>query len=63
MNWSDRLTSSLTPNYRPASLTFVRGEGCYLTSVEGRRYLDLTAGIAVNALGLVLLLLADSSAR
>ena len=30
---------------------FVRGEGCYLWDVENRKYLDFTAGIAVNALG------------
>ncbi len=30
---------------------FVRGEGCYVFDAEGRRYLDLLAGIAVNALG------------
>ena len=30
---------------------FVRGEGCYLWDAEGRRYLDLLAGLAVNALG------------
>lgn len=29
----------------------VRGEGCYLWDVENRRYLDFTAGIAVNSLG------------
>lgn len=29
----------------------VKGEGCYLWDVENRRYLDFTAGIAVNSLG------------
>ena len=29
----------------------VRGEGCYLWDIENRKYLDFTAGIAVNALG------------
>ncbi|MBN2289883.1 MAG: aspartate aminotransferase family protein [Candidatus Glassbacteria bacterium] len=28
-----------------------RGQGCYLFDTEGRRYLDLVGGIAVNALG------------
>lgn len=28
-----------------------KGEGCYVWDVENRRYLDFTAGIAVNALG------------
>jgi acetylornithine aminotransferase len=30
---------------------FIKGEGCYLWDVENRKYLDFTAGIAVNALG------------
>ena len=30
---------------------FVRGEGSYLWDLENRRYLDFTAGIAVNGLG------------
>ena len=29
----------------------VKGEGCYIWDVENRRYLDFTAGIAVNSLG------------
>jgi acetylornithine aminotransferase len=29
----------------------VKGEGCYIWDIENRRYLDFTAGIAVNALG------------
>jgi len=28
-----------------------KGEGCYLWDIENRRYLDFTAGIAVNSLG------------
>lgn len=30
---------------------FVKGEGTYIWDVENRKYLDFTAGIAVNALG------------
>jgi acetylornithine/succinyldiaminopimelate/putrescine aminotransferase len=30
---------------------YEKGEGCYLYDMENRKYLDLTAGIAVNALG------------
>ena len=37
--------------YKPAGPTFVGGEGCELIAEDGRRYLDFTAGIAVNALG------------
>jgi predicted acetylornithine/succinylornithine family transaminase len=37
--------------YRPAGPVFVGGEGSYLLAEDGRRYLDLASGIAVNALG------------
>jgi acetylornithine/N-succinyldiaminopimelate aminotransferase len=30
---------------------FVRGEACYVWDADGRRYLDLLSGLAVNALG------------
>jgi acetylornithine aminotransferase len=30
---------------------FEKGEGCYMWDIENRKYLDFTAGIAVNALG------------
>ena len=37
--------------YRPAGPVFVGGEGSHLVAEDGARYLDFTAGIAVNALG------------
>ncbi|KAK0706343.1 pyridoxal phosphate-dependent transferase [Lasiosphaeria miniovina] len=40
----------VTTYSRPAPV-FVRGEGSYLWDLENRKYLDLTAGIAVNSLG------------
>ncbi len=42
---------SVLPTYNRAPFTFVKGEGSWLITDEGRRYLDLGAGIAVNALG------------
>ncbi|MEM7676497.1 MAG: aspartate aminotransferase family protein, partial [Myxococcota bacterium] len=39
------------PNYRPAPVVLDRGEGAYVFDIEGRRYLDMVAGIAVSALG------------
>lgn len=42
---------AILPTYNRAPLTFVSGEGVWLTEEDGRRYLDLGAGIAVNALG------------
>ena len=45
------VTSALLPTYARAPLAFERGEGAWLVSREGERYLDFGAGIAVNALG------------
>ncbi|MCL7409721.1 aspartate aminotransferase family protein [Marivivens donghaensis] len=42
---------SVLPTYNRAPLSFVSGEGSWLVEASGRRYLDLGAGIAVNALG------------
>ena len=42
---------SVLPTYARAPLTFVKGEGSWLIEADGRRFLDLGAGIAVNALG------------
>src|SRR6056297_449843 len=42
---------SVLPTYNRAPLTFVKGEGSWLIEDDGRRFLDLGAGIAVNALG------------
>jgi len=42
---------SILPTYNRAPLSFVKGEGSWLIEVDGRRFLDLGAGIAVNALG------------
>ena len=39
------------PTYNRAPLTFVKGEGSWLTEKDGRRFLDMGAGIAVNVLG------------
>ncbi len=37
--------------YKRAPFVLERGEGAYLYDTRGRRYLDMVAGIAVNALG------------
>ncbi len=39
------------PTYNRTPLAFESGQGCWLTDTQGRRFLDLTAGIGVNALG------------
>lgn len=42
---------ALLPLYAQPDMVLERGEGCWVWDEEGRRYLDLTAGIAVTALG------------
>ena len=42
---------SILPTYARAPLSFTKGEGTWLFEEDGRRFLDLGAGIAVNALG------------
>ena len=42
---------SILPTYARAPLSFTKGEGTWLIEEDGRRFLDLGAGIAVNALG------------
>jgi acetylornithine/N-succinyldiaminopimelate aminotransferase len=44
-------TSHLLPVFARVDLGFTRGEGCWLISTDGERYLDFTSGVAVNALG------------
>lgn len=42
---------AILPSYARAPLTFVKGEGSWLVEQDGRRFLDLGSGIAVNSLG------------
>jgi acetylornithine/N-succinyldiaminopimelate aminotransferase len=44
-------TSHLLPVFARADLAFERGEGVWLITADGERYLDFTSGVAVNALG------------
>ena len=41
----------LYPNYKPAPMVLARGKGCELFDVDGRRWLDLCAGVAVCSVG------------
>lgn len=49
--WLQRYAGSLLGVFGAPSIVIERGEGSYVWDVEGRRYLDLVSGIAVNALG------------
>jgi acetylornithine/N-succinyldiaminopimelate aminotransferase len=48
---STALTAPVLPTYARQDVTFVSGEGAWLTDAAGERYLDLVAGIAVVGLG------------
>ena len=45
------MSSAIMPTYARADIAFDKGEGCWLTTVDGDRYLDFGAGIAVASLG------------
>ena len=45
------VTPALMPLARRANLAFSHGEGAYLYGLDGKRYLDFLAGIAVCSLG------------
>ena len=42
---------AVLPTYNRAPLNFVKGEGSWMIEADGRRFLDLASGIAVNVLG------------
>ncbi len=48
---SAQATSAIVPTYARAKIAFERGEGCWLISSTGERYLDFGAGIAVTSVG------------
>ncbi|WP_152349284.1 acetylornithine transaminase [Brevibacterium sp. CFH 10365] len=49
--WRDDFSRVLSPVFGSPQLDLVRGEGSYVWDAAGKKYLDLLAGIAVNALG------------
>lgn len=46
-----RYAASMVPVFGTPALVLASGHGCWVTDVDGNRYLDLLSGIAVNALG------------
>ena len=50
-SWAARAQAALTPNYKPNPVALVRGQGARVWDVEGRSYLELLGGVAVNVLG------------
>lgn len=67
MSLLEREAAAFFHTYKRLPLQIVRGEGMYLHTADGDRYLDMFAGIAVNALGhahpRVVKAIADQAAR
>lgn len=51
MTWTDRWQAVMSNNYGTPPVVIVAGDGAVVTDADGREYLDMVAGIAVNALG------------
>jgi acetylornithine/N-succinyldiaminopimelate aminotransferase len=45
------VATAVMPTYARADLAFERGEGVYLYTQDGRRFLDFASGVAVSSLG------------
>lgn len=49
--WTERYAGALMNTFGPPKLVLTRGEGAHVWDADGREYVDLLGGIAVNALG------------
>jgi acetylornithine/N-succinyldiaminopimelate aminotransferase len=49
--WTGRYQGAVMNTFGPPQTVLVRGAGAHVWDADGKRYLDLLAGIAVNALG------------
>ncbi len=49
--WAERYADAVMNTFGTPQRVLVRGEGCYVWDADGRRYLDLLGGLAVNSLG------------
>ncbi|MGZ5400314.1 MAG: acetylornithine transaminase [Nocardioides sp.] len=50
-DWTQRYAASLMNTFGPPKLVLTRGSGAHVWDIDGREYVDLLGGIAVNALG------------
>ncbi|MEA3544254.1 MAG: aspartate aminotransferase family protein [Thermodesulfobacteriota bacterium] len=50
-SWIDRGLTHVAKTYGRYPLVAESGEGCWLTDIDGKKYLDFLAGVAVNNLG------------
>ena len=49
--WVDEYTNAMMKSAPTPGALLTHGEGCYVWDVDGKKYLDFLAGIAVNSLG------------
>lgn len=49
--WLTRYTETMLNTFGRPQRVLVRGDGVHVWDADGRKYLDLLAGIAVNSLG------------
>lgn len=50
-SFTDRWSQSMMNNYGTPSLGLIAGSGCVVVAEDGKEYVDMLGGIAVNALG------------
>lgn len=50
-DWQQRWSATMMNNYGTPPVALVAGSGAQVTDADGKQYLDLLGGIAVNALG------------
>jgi len=50
-SWIDRGLTHVAATYGRYPLVAASGKGCWLTDIDGKKYLDFLAGVAVNNLG------------
>ena len=62
-NWRERFGNAMMGTFAPPLAMLERGEGAHVWDVDGNRYLDFLAGIAVNALGHAHPVLVDAVSR
>jgi acetylornithine aminotransferase len=51
MTWLDRYQDAVMNTFGPPQLVLVKGQGAHVWDVDGKEYVDLLGGIAVNVLG------------
>jgi acetylornithine/N-succinyldiaminopimelate aminotransferase len=63
LEWQHRFGGAMMRTLATPRVMLERGEGCYVWDVDGNKYLDFLAGIAVNSLGHAHPVLIDAISR